>query len=441
MKTKFTLILFALVTVYTNAQLITTTGSLSVVRQNHTSQLLASGKVLVCGGWNGNVMSPVEYKSAQLYNGGIWTSTGNMLRNRKKLTSVLLTDGNVLVMGGGLTSCEIYNTTTGIWSYTDSLSELANDFCASVVLDNNNVLFVKRYSQTVELYDQVSHTWSTTGTLANMPFSSFGLTKLPDGNVLLTGGEDQSAQLYNVSLGTWSVISNQMLVYRTSTTSILMSNGKVLVVGVDPSYDLTSEIYDPALNSFSTLRTLTEDHSGSELVTMTNGNILLFGTGDIFSIDKKCLVQYSPSGNNWSTAGTFPSSIFGTGMYTVNKIAGGKILYAGGFVGTGGASASAYLVNEASIVAAAASIVENTNDNLFQVYPNPNQGSFVVNSPNSNSEITDISIYDVTGTRVKVIENISSFPLQIDVPTLSKGIYYVKVSLNNEMITEKISIN
>ena len=75
----------------------TTTGSLNTARYFHTATLLPSGKVLVAGGYNGSILS-----SAELYDPatGMWTpTTGPMINARDGHTATLLPNGKVLVAG------------------------------------------------------------------------------------------------------------------------------------------------------------------------------------------------------------------------------------------------------------------------------------------------------------------------------------------------------
>ena len=79
-KLQFTIALAVTITLNSTAQLITSTGSLSVARVDHQSQQLNNGKVLSCGGNNGDLLNLVYYNSAELYDptSGTWSSTGNM---------------------------------------------------------------------------------------------------------------------------------------------------------------------------------------------------------------------------------------------------------------------------------------------------------------------------------------------------------------------------
>jgi hypothetical protein len=75
----------------------------------HTSTLLADGRVLVAGGQSG--------PSADVYDSttGTWQFTGPMFSPRHGHTATLLLDGRVLVAGGGTPTAELYDPVTDVW--------------------------------------------------------------------------------------------------------------------------------------------------------------------------------------------------------------------------------------------------------------------------------------------------------------------------------------
>nr|WP_294860769.1 T9SS type A sorting domain-containing protein [uncultured Fluviicola sp.] len=382
MKRNITFLLSLVCCVTLNAQLISSTGSMSAQRVSHGSATLANGKILVFGGDNGNVNSYVVHKTAELYNGGTWSATGSMAKNRRVPASVVLSNGNVLVMGGRdadqneFASCEIYNVATGTWSYADSMAE-ARSASKAITLNNGKVLVVGGdYTGTCELYDQATNTWSTTGSLNTDPNGWFDAVKLPNGNVLIVGGGTAAAEIYNVATGTWTPTANPMTLSRTAPTAILMTNGKVLVAG--GNFTKTSEVFDPVANTFTAAGDMGQYASACDMVNLTDGSVLIYGIGDLFSTDRKALQQFNPSTNTWGYPGTTPVNIITANDYTVNRLPNGKILYSGGNVTTGnGSNNQCYVVNLNALGLEDLQAVDQ-----FMVYPVPAKDYITVVSEN-----------------------------------------------------------
>ncbi|MGK3992637.1 kelch repeat-containing protein [Sorangium sp. So ce1024] len=111
----------------------TPAASMSGGRYGHTATLLANGKVLVVGGYDG-----ADYlASAELYDpvSDMWVSARTVGRARSNHTATLLGNGKVLVAGGSggaelLTSAELY---TPVGSTCTADSDCASGFCADGV--------------------------------------------------------------------------------------------------------------------------------------------------------------------------------------------------------------------------------------------------------------------------------------------------------------------
>lgn len=77
------------------------------------------------------------------------------------------------------------------------------------------------------------------------------------------------------------------------------------------------------------------------------------------------------------------------------------------------------------------STLENIN-----VYPNPNNGLFVLVTPNESAK--DVLIYDVTGSLVYSEKNVHDRTLQINMSDFANGFYYLKVISNGVNYSQKI---
>ncbi|HNW69831.1 MAG TPA: T9SS type A sorting domain-containing protein [Bacteroidales bacterium] len=80
---------------------------------------------------------------------------------------------------------------------------------------------------------------------------------------------------------------------------------------------------------------------------------------------------------------------------------------------------------------------------LFSVFPNPNNGAFNIKIQNSNKEDFSIEIFTINGQAVykNQLHKSSLTSETIDLSTCSKGVYVVKVQTEDRIKVEKIVIN
>jgi N-acetylneuraminic acid mutarotase len=161
--------------------------------------------VLVAGGTN-NTSGVLN--SAELFNPatGKWTSTGSMNTARSGHTATLLQNGQVLVAGGdSFGTAERYNPATGTWTATSSMNTARSGNTATL-LGNGKVLaaggFVGVYPvdhslSSAELYDPATGVWTTTGSM-NTSRGFHTATLLPNGQVVVAGGFSGSGRTFTL---------------------------------------------------------------------------------------------------------------------------------------------------------------------------------------------------------------------------------------------------
>jgi len=182
-----------------------------------------------------------------------------MTTTRNKHTMTGLADGRVLVTGGEmnfqttLSSAEIYDPATGVWTATGSMSVRRVDHTATL-LSNGKVLVaggsIFGTEKTCELYDPANGTWTATGSM-NASRNSHTAVLQHDGTVLVAGGEDpdlKSTELYDPTTGTWS-LAGDLEDQRTGQTLTRLADGTTLVAGGVKTFSTTlntAEIYTPS---------------------------------------------------------------------------------------------------------------------------------------------------------------------------------------------------
>jgi hypothetical protein len=257
----------------------------------------------------------VGLSTTELYDpsAGTWTSTGSMNTPRVAHTETLITggplSGMVLVSGGSsvcdgclpiLASAELYDPSTGIWSYTGSMT-LARAFVqqSSAALPDGSVLVVGGTTccpyhslNKAELYDSVSQTWTSTSTKTTTANEATIL--LRDGRVLVAGGARgtqpnivnvDTAELFDSSTATWTDTAT-MSTDRSGHTLTLLESGQVLVTGGFSGgwgvcNDLTSsELYDSSTGAWFLTGSMTVARNRFTATLLPNGQVLAAGGAD-----------------------------------------------------------------------------------------------------------------------------------------------------------------
>jgi len=167
-----------------------TSSSLAVSRVEHTSELLASGKVIILGGWDHQSASKI---ATEIYDpsSNSWSAGPDMSVGRSRHVSARLADGKVIVTGGWqgapfeyspLASVEIYDPSSGsigAWTTRHGMTE-GRVRHAGAALFNGKFLVVgglagedAHFSPSAEVYDPAANAWTT---LASMTYHKVDAT-------------------------------------------------------------------------------------------------------------------------------------------------------------------------------------------------------------------------------------------------------------------------
>jgi N-acetylneuraminic acid mutarotase len=327
-----------------------TVGLMATGRELHTATLLPNGKVLVAGGLTYSNGSYVAVGSVELFDpaSGTWTATGTMANARYQHTATLLTNGTVLVAGGYggpngtniLSSAEVYDPVSGVWTNTGSLLIGTYQHTATL-LPNGQVLAAGGLTAfgvvgTVEFYDPGSGTWNIVAFRGlNTHRRYHTATLLPNGQLLVAGGfndntgEVASAEVYDPGSGTWSTTAS-LNTGRHFHTATLLANGKVLVAGGYNGDSLASvELYNWAAGSWTTTGTMSTVRVLHTATLLPNGQVLVAGgyNNATSSVTLASAELYDPTSGSWTAANSMSTN---RGHHTATLLPGGKVLVAGG---------------------------------------------------------------------------------------------------------------
>lgn len=164
--------------------------SMAVARANPSVIQLANGKILISGGWTNS--GAVATATCELFDpsNGTFTNTGSMGTARAYHRLTLLADGRVLATGGG----------------TGSAQFLSGGFDGEVYHGTPSVFQLA----TCEFYDPTAGTWSAAPSMPGR-MSAHRQFMGTHGKVVATGGYEAqsstSVYVYDPALNSWSTIS------------------------------------------------------------------------------------------------------------------------------------------------------------------------------------------------------------------------------------------
>jgi N-acetylneuraminic acid mutarotase len=291
---------------------------------------------------------------------GTWSPVPDLVSIRGTTTAVLLKDGRALAAGGGVgqipvAAAEIFDPTTGVWQTTGAMNTARRGHSA-VVLGDGRVLVAGGIAEgdllaSAEIYDPASAKWTT---VAPMTTARLGhtLTLLANGNVLATGGTaadtasgsgggqtirpDATAEVYNVAANKWTLTSGAMSTPRFEHTATLLDDGRVLIAGGqgppiagNTAALATTEIYDPAVDSFRKSNDMGEARFNHTATKLPDRTVLVVGGSGGTNGDSSLATAeiFDPSTGAWTPAGALTNSRTG---HTATVFPDGRVLVAGG---------------------------------------------------------------------------------------------------------------
>lgn len=308
-----------------------------------------------CSGSQPDPASPLAKAS-----GPAWRVTGSLFERRTWASMTVLPSGKVLIAGGhqmdhnclgvgtALSTAELYDPDTGVWSPTGSMLETRESHDA-VLLGNGRVLVVGGWrmapdgtsapSTTAEIYDPATETWSAVESPAFSHLNSPAV-RLPSGRVLVLGGDETGSrcEVYDPATNTWSE-TGPLVTPRTYPTATLLGSGKVLVVGgyrsVDP-YGVATEVelYDPTTGRWSRTGSIDYQPVAHTATLLGTGEVLVNGGAGpgqgAYAYSGTPLAQarlYDPVSGTWRPTGSMNQGRYG---HVSVLLASGRVLSASG---------------------------------------------------------------------------------------------------------------
>ncbi|HSP18271.1 MAG TPA: kelch repeat-containing protein, partial [Myxococcaceae bacterium] len=269
-------------------------------------------------------------------------------------TAVAAADGKIYVVGGYDTEpvFQIYDIASDTWSQGPAL--LAGTDNAGAVAANGKVyVFGGEASPVVQIYDVAQRRWSAAPTLPVPRFSS--VVEQVGSLVHLVGGWSFD-RLNNTSIASHTVFDLAGNTYLPGTFAPLQTarnhaysgviDGKLYVTGgrapgheaEDGQNVSSTEVYDPATNTWSPLPDLPTPRSGGASAVL-GGKLYVLGGGLPGATVYKTVERFSPQSGAWERLGDMPIELTGHRATAVGHdlyVVGGFATRNGQRVGFGG---------------------------------------------------------------------------------------------------------
>src|SRR2546425_6047171 len=291
---------------------------------------------------------------------GTWARIVDLNKARAEHTATLLPNGTVLIAGGKdvagqpLTSVEIYNPVTGVYTAVSSPLPTPVWGHTATRLNDGTVLLAGGTGDgglpvnAAVLYDPATDTFAALDPLST-PSPRHTATLLRDGKVLIAGGTDgpnalASLEVYDPPTRTFSLAPSALLTPRQDHAATLLNDGRLLVAGGSNSLGAlnSAELYDPGGSTVSPAGPLNVPRTLASAALLLDGTVLLAGGQSAKDLDLNTAEVYDPATNIFTLLPTLMSTAR-SGHLGVQLLHNGRVLISGGTSGGQvGAAAEGY---------------------------------------------------------------------------------------------------
>lgn len=468
MRINYFLLIFYLFSCITLAQNFIQIDSLNEARIGHAMVVLSNGNILVSGGEGGYENSIKS--SAEIFelSTGKWRYTHSMNVPRVSHNLILLKNGKVLAIGGFKEkSCELFDPDTETWTMTDStpnyriLGQTVTELKDGRILVSggntgaigDSILLTKVVFE-CDIFDPVTEKWSSVANL-NIPRWMHSSVLLNDGRVLVMGGvseEMRSCEIYDPIKNTWT-ITTSMIEPRSSLSSILLPNGNVFISGGDSigvnimPWKKSCEVFDITTEKWKYVADMLDFRRGHKTYLLPDSNrLLIFGGAVLQSTYEDTWEYYDLTVMKPIQKGIFPIKL----RYEGNSLQlnDGSIILIGGEefeISQGGLpylwpTSKCYILNITTGIDDYETLPNKYI--LYQNYPNPFNPITTIKYSVPVTGHISLKVYDTLGSEVATLVNgiksPGNYSVSFDGSKLSSGVYFYYFTAGKFLQTRKM---
>jgi hypothetical protein len=167
--------------------------------------------------------------------------------------------------------------------------------------------------------------WQLTGAMA-APRRDHTATRLEDGRVLIIGWFTQDAEIYDPTINTFSSVGATRFSHGWGHSATLLQDGTVLIVGGGQNRRAV-ELYDPGSGTFATVGETLADRTHHTATRMADGRVLLAGGQGVGPVTHAAVEIYDPSTQSFSPTGSLAEERAAAGAAL---LADGRVVVVGG---------------------------------------------------------------------------------------------------------------
>jgi len=99
------------------------------------------------------------------------------------------------------------------------------------------------------------------------------------------------------------------------------------------------------------------------------------------------------------------------------------------------------VIDDFVIDASAILAVNDFDKGAFSIYPNPSSDIFNIRRVNGNGEEMNVQVFDVTGKLIRKHTSITENNYELDMVGVAKGVYFMRISIDNKQLVKKLILN